>query len=398
MSRLPKGCTNVGGSLASAMQKCRSEMISHMHSYGYQTFWPSALQLFESAWEHLPLSLRKRLITLNTPFGEPCCLRADITLAAVSYLASHFSPEERPLRLCYADRIYKTPVRPDIYLEGFQIGAELLGWEGEGADVELIFLLLQSMDMLGLEDSFLVLGDVTFLQQLLSEIDRKTGQSLLSALEKGSYAEYFSILKSGRVDTYHAHRLNKIPSLKGGLDVLEEAEALLTGKNSLDSLKKILSSLEELGYGNRLKVDLSLIRELNYYSGPIFDVYISRHGRSLGGGGRYDGLLSSYGILGQAIGFALDLELIASFSKYTLTVPSIMVWSGGLSPSRVFSEAEPIRQRGMALEISWNPNMDDSIHLARMRNLEWWVDLSEHTVMELKTGTISVLEEWAGKI
>ena len=52
----------------------------------------------------------------------------------------------------------------------------------------------------------------------------------------------------------------------------------------------------------------------------------------------------------------------------------------------------------MALEISWNPNMDDSIHLARMRNLEWWVDLSEHTVMELKTGTISVLEEWAGKI
>ncbi|MBN1332214.1 MAG: ATP phosphoribosyltransferase regulatory subunit [Synergistales bacterium] len=398
MSRLPKGCTNVGGSLASAMQKCRTDMISKMHSYGYQTFWPSALQLFESAWEHLPFSLRKRLITLNTPFGEPCCLRADITLAAVSFLASHFSPEERPLRLCYADRIYKTPVRPDIYLEGFQIGAELLGWEGEGADVELIFLLLQSMDMLGLEDSFLVLGDMTFIQQLLSEIDRRTGQSLLTALEKGSYAEYDSMLKSGRVDTYHAQRLSEIPSLKGDLTILKEAERLLPENKSLASLKKILSSLEDLGYANRLKVDLSLIRELNYYSGPIFDVYISRHGRSLGGGGRYDGLLSSYGILGQATGFALDLELIASFSKYTLTVPSIMVWSGGLSPSKVFSMTEMIRQKGTPLEISWNPNRDDSIHLARMRNLKWWVDLSESAVMELGSGEMTILGEWIGGI
>jgi len=394
MSRLPRGCTNVGGHLASSMQRCRSEMISLMHSYGYQTFWPSALQLLETAWDRLPSSLRKRLITLNTPFAEPCCLRADITLAAVSYLSSHFSPEERPLRLCYADRIYKTPVRPDTYLEGFQVGAELLGWEGDGADTELIFLLLQSMDMVGVEDSFLVLGDVTFLQDLLFDIDKEIAKALVSALEKGSYAEYYSLLKLGRINTAQAEKLSRVPSLKGNMEILDEAERLLDDRGSLRSLRKILSSLAEMGFKDRIKVDLSLVRELNYYSGPIFDIYTRRHGRSLGGGGRYDGLLSGYGILGQAIGFAIDLELIASFSKYTEVEPSVMIWAGGLSTGDVIAQAEEIRVKGHSIEISWTPSREDSIHLAKMRGLTFWIELPESKVIDMNTGLATNLAKW----
>ena len=65
----------------------------------------------------------------NAPFGEPCCMRADITVSALSYMALHHTPEEFPLRLCYAERVFSVPRPPKENLEDTQVGAELLGWK-----------------------------------------------------------------------------------------------------------------------------------------------------------------------------------------------------------------------------------------------------------------------------
>ena len=233
MSRLPKGCTNVGGNIASAMEKCRELFISSFGAFGYKPFWPSALQLLETAWDRLPESIRTRLMTISTPFGEPCCLRADITLAAVAYLSAHHSPEERPLRLCYSDRVYKTPQRPETYLESFQIGAELLGWEGEGADIEVLNLLLKTMDKMGLDDTHLVLGDVKIVQKAMEPIPSQLAQQLISSLEKGSYSTYFKILEKSSVPQSILPFLKALPDLKGDSQVLARTEILLGSNDCL---------------------------------------------------------------------------------------------------------------------------------------------------------------------
>jgi len=69
MNRLPRGCTNVGGGLASAMEDCRRIFLSLFEAWGYSPFLPSALQLLESSWEKLPPSFRSRLVAVNTPYG-----------------------------------------------------------------------------------------------------------------------------------------------------------------------------------------------------------------------------------------------------------------------------------------------------------------------------------------
>lgn len=397
MSRLPKGCTNVGGNIALAMEKTRRMFISSFNAYGYRPFWPSALQLLETAWERLPDTIRSRLLTLSTPSGEPCCLRADITLAAVAYLSAHYSPEERPLRLCYSDRVYKIPQRQGTNLETFQIGAELLGWEGEGADVEILSLLLMTMDKLGLDDTTIVIGDVKVVQHAMNEVPSPVASMLVSSLEKGSYSDYFRILEETSVPESVAPFLHALPGLKGNEEVLEKGKALLKDDARFRSLEEIQKSMEDLGYSKRVCFDLALARELNYYSGPIFDIYSSRSGKPLGGGGRYDGLLYKYGIFGQAIGFALDLETVASLSDFKETRHStIMVWPGTLTPAETIEQAEKLISAHLEVEISWSSSGVESIQLARMRGIKWWVDLSQGMVINTETDERTPVATWAG--
>jgi ATP phosphoribosyltransferase regulatory subunit len=155
--------------------------------------------------------------------------------------------------------------------------------------------------------------------------------------------------------------------------------------------------MEELGYSERICFDLALARELNYYSGPIFDIYSSRSGKPLGGGGRYDGLLYKYGIFGQAIGFALDLETVASLSGFKEARPSsIMVWPGNLSPAETIDQADKLVSAHLEVEISWSSSGAESIQLARMRGIKWWIDLSQGLVINTGTDERSTLAAWVG--
>jgi len=75
----------------------------------------------------------------------------------------------------------------------------------------------------------------------------------------------------------------ELPWLKGNFEVLYRAASLLgeTGE-ALKPLKSIYSELTKMGYGDFIVIDLSLVRELDYYSGPIFDAYFEDSGVVLG--------------------------------------------------------------------------------------------------------------------
>jgi len=392
MRRLPAGCRSTGGRMAIAMERCRHRFISLFNRHGYRLFWSSGLQLLETSWDLLPRTIRESLLVLTSPMGEPCCLRSDITLAAVNYLANHYSPQERPLRMCYADRLYRNPA-PGGDLEKFQIGAELLGWEGEGADVEILSLLLEGLDSLGLIDGKLVLSDVTLVDNAMEKLDEELKSDLLKALQEGSYRTYFKLLSGCR--SKENRLLEALPELKGGPEVLDEARKL-TGAESLRSLDNISEILGRMGKSDRIAFDLGSIRELDYYSGPVFDVYSPESGKSLGGGGRYDGLLGSYGLSGQAIGFGLDLEELARHSIYRNPEPIVAIKGGGSQPDMVLSRCSAFHDAGLTTEITWSHDGNSGMARAKAKGYSWWYDPENDTVTDISRegGNTASLEVW----
>ncbi len=373
MSRIPQGCQTLGGFRAEGVNRCRESFFATFSSRGYMSFLPSGLQLLESVWEKYPPSFRNRLVPLNSPYAEPSVLMGDPTLAALAYMSAHHAPHERPLRLCYAQMVYRRGESPEDPFESYQVGAELLGWNGHGAEVEMLSLIMESFENLAIPLPTIVLGDVRILKHLCTALSREEEARVLAALSSASYSEYYGVVEYLSPKNGTASFLQALPHLKGGEEVLEKARNLCP-ELPLEDLQDIVTSLKDMGYRKNLRLDLSLFREIGYYSGPVFDLYLSREGRSLGGGGRYDGLLSQYGILGQALGFNLDLERMARSIPQASRRETIMVWGGQVSPPKALEYARKMAALGKKAEMSWHENSEASRELARIRGYCWWLD------------------------
>ena len=393
MNKNPKGCSNIGGPAAAKLEYCRNKALKIFSAYGYRPFSPSEFQLIEDVWDKLSKSRARRLIALNSPFGEPCVLRGDLTLSAVAYLSSHYDDNERPLRLCYADRVFSAPVPPRNNLEENQVGIELIGWEGSGTDAEVISLLLRTLDELSIERSTVVIGDMSVVTKLFEGIPQDRAEQLIGALQEGTYTTYSRILDDTETDERQRKLLKALPSLKGDCSVISEAMLMMDDPSVLMPLKKLCDSLCKLGYSNRIRIDLGFIRDLGYYSGPIFNAYSSVTASLLGGGGRYDGLLTKVGMDGEASGFALNIKELAEHCTDGSPSPKIMLWCGCSDPAEGLRYADGLYKKGISFELSWTADREGSMKTAGLRKYRFWADLSSKKATDLMTGQVFDLAE-----
>lgn len=386
MNKNPKGCSNIGGGAAARLEYCRDRALELFSLYGYRSFSPAGFQLIEDVWNKLAPGRARRLIAVTTPFGEPCVLRADITLSAVSYLNSHYKESERPLRLCYADRIYSAPSPPRMNLEENQVGVEVLGWEGAGVEAEVVALLFRTLDALSIENSAVVLGDTSIISKIFEELPGEKAEQLTEALQSSSYKNYREILETMELADKKRELLEALPQLKGGVSLLSEAMKLVADPSLILPLKGLCDTLSKLGYEDRLRVDLGFIRDLGYYTGSVFNAYSTSDGVLLGGGGRYDGLLSKIGIEGQGAGFAFNLKELADHCQGRIQAPSVMLWSGGSCHSDALRYADGLAKKNISFELSWQNERGESLRIARQRGYRWWIDYADKKVVSIGDG------------
>ncbi|MBA3300695.1 MAG: ATP phosphoribosyltransferase regulatory subunit, partial [Thermoleophilaceae bacterium] len=102
--------------------------------------------------------------------------------------------------------------------------------------------------------------------------------------------------------------LTRLPTLRGGPDVLGRVDGPVS--QAVERLRGLHELLEERGVGDRVIFDLGLIRDLGYYTGPVWEVYDPAVGFRLGGGGRYDEMIGRFGRDLPACGTALDVDRV----------------------------------------------------------------------------------------
>jgi ATP phosphoribosyltransferase regulatory subunit len=98
---------------------------------------------------------------------------------------------------------------------------------------------------------------------------------------------------------------------RGGRDGIAAARnvcATAESQAALDRLESLLMRAAALGYGERVSIDFALLRDLDYYTGFIFEGYLPEIGFPLCGGGRYDSLLPKFGYAVPAVGWSAGVE------------------------------------------------------------------------------------------
>jgi ATP phosphoribosyltransferase regulatory subunit len=174
-------------------------------------------------------------------------------------------------------------------------------------------VLDRCLEGVGVSGVVIAVGDATLWPGLLDAEDVEPAQvdlalDRLAAGDLVGLEKQLDVIGTGPV----SGDLVSLARTRGGSEVLETL-AERGGSAGAETSWRLLGlerALKERGMSASLVFDLGMARDPGYYTGEVFEVYAEGYGRSLGGGGRYDGLMGSLGTPMPAAGFSVGLERI----------------------------------------------------------------------------------------
>ncbi|WP_354702049.1 ATP phosphoribosyltransferase regulatory subunit [Paraconexibacter sp. AEG42_29] len=273
------------------------------HEHGYGEVWTPAIE-FESVVGRM--DGQNGGYRLFDDHGSVLRLRSDLTVPIARVAATRYAGVEPPLRFCSFAHVYRgvKPGRGQMR-ETLQAGVELIGAPGAGGTSEVLSVLCQALDAAGLREYRIGIGDAGLYPALLAEVgvDAERATRILDALVRRDLVRLGVEVHQAGLDAATTELLTTVPLLRGGAGVLDTVpERVATGR-----LRAVHAAVAP-AVAERLIFDLGLIRDLDYYTGAVFEVYDPAAGMPLGGGGRYDDLVGQFGRDLPAVGFSIDLN------------------------------------------------------------------------------------------
>ena len=328
------------------LESLRRSILDLYQAHGFFYVIPPMLEYIESLnsnGQDMDLDTFKVVDQLS---GRLMGVRADIT-PQVARIDAHLIHNEEVTRLSYAGSVLRT--KPASFLqsrEPFQIGAELYGFKGIEADLEIQTLLIKTLNTIGIKTPVFDFNHLDIFTSLIasSNIERDLLDRLYEAMQKKDQSEVKSLTQS--LDKKNREALIALVSLYGDVNILKEADKVLPQdkaiKNALQFLNQIDKALKE--YEIKISYDLSDIRGYQYHNGLVFSVYADQCYSPIALGGRYDNIGASFGRKRPATGFTMDLKNIVTLFPNGKKAKAILAPQG--NDAGLQKAIETLRQQG----------------------------------------------------
>ena len=300
-------------------------------------------------------------------------LRYDLTVPFARYVVQHQNEINFPFKRYQIQPVWRAD-RPQKgrFREFYQCDADVVGSKSLWQEVELIQLYDRAFDALGLKGVTVQLNN----RKILSGIAEVIGAAdqlidftvALDKLDKIGRDKVEQEMRQKGISDQAIERL--APLFKNYTDTQEQLEALssllansIEGQLGISELRFVLEALESLPLKSALvKINLTLARGLNYYTGAIFEVSAPKEINlgSIGGGGRYDDLTGIFGlkdVSGIGISFGLDriymvLEELNLFPEHVVVSTRVLFLNFGDKEALYATKAvSALRDSGIAAEL-----------------------------------------------
>jgi len=297
---------------AARIENLRRTVLDQFRARGFEFVMPPMLEYLESLLTGAGQDLQLRTFKLVDQLsGRTMGVRADITPQAAR-IDAHLLNHQGVTRLCYCGSVLHTlPASVSAGREPVQVGAELYGYAGIEADLDIIRLMAAAFAAIKLPISRIDLSHVAIFRALaeaagLPPEAENAVLGLLQAKDVPGLTEACAAVASP-----YREALLALPQLYGGAEVIERAAALLPQLPSivsaLEGLRHIFAAAPELPFS----VDLSDLRGYHYHNGVVFAAYCPGYPAAIALGGRYDGAGRTFGRARPATGFSMDLREVA---------------------------------------------------------------------------------------
>ncbi len=306
---LPDGIEELLPGRAARVEQLRRSLLDLHQRWGYQLVIPPLVEFTESLLIGLGADIDMLTFRITDQLsGRGMGIRADIT-PQVARIDAHSLADDGVSRFCYAGSVLHT--RSTTLLGSrspIKLGAELYGDASLQADIEVISLMLETLQAAGIENLTLDLGHVGLCRGLLarSGLDEDQQAAVYDALQRKSLPDLDSLLS----DDPLAEPLKMLAGLHGGLEVLDKLPADIEDGGVIDTLREVAGAIAQRYPAVELYFDLAELRGYQYHTGLVFAAYVPGQGQALANGGRYDDVGEVFGRPRPATGFSTDLKTL----------------------------------------------------------------------------------------
>ncbi|MEP6876687.1 MAG: ATP phosphoribosyltransferase regulatory subunit [Burkholderiales bacterium] len=314
---LPEHIADVLPAQARHIEELRRGLIDVARGYGCELVMPPLLEHIESLLTGASHSLDLKTFKLVDQLsGRTLGVRADST-PQVARIDAHLLNRVGVTRLCYCGPVlHALPMGLHATREPMQFGVEIYGHAGLEADLEVQDLALDCLRAAGLTNITLDLGDARIVRGVLAGVmvDAEQLGAVYAALAAKDAATLRELSRGFPIEARHA--LLALLRLYGGAEVIEAARRELPARPlvqaALDDLEWLARRVGQSHAEVKVGFDLADIGANDYYTGVRFAAFGGGSPDALARGGRYDEFGAVFGRSRPAVGFGLDLKVLAA--------------------------------------------------------------------------------------
>lgn len=366
-ARVPRGFVDRTSAELHAAEKMTSVIRGVYELYGFEAVETPIFEYTDALGKFLPDQDRPNagVFSIQDDDEQWMSLRYDLTAPLARYFSENFETLPKPYRSYRAGWVFRNEKPgPGRFRQFMQFDADTVGSPTVAADAEICMMAADTMEQLGIDrgDYVVRVNNRKILDGVLELIgligDEYTDKRLtvlraIDKLDKFGVEGVKLLLGKGRLD--ESGDFTKGAELSD--DAIEKVIAFISagganssvtlnnlsrvvngserGTEGVNELQEMLALFNAAGYAERVKIDPSVVRGLEYYTGPVFEVellfdVVNEDGQkvvfgSVGGGGRYDGLVSRFRdepvpATGFSIGVSRLMTALKNLGKLDLSV------------------------------------------------------------------------------
>ncbi|NNU15360.1 histidine--tRNA ligase [Parvularcula sp. ZS-1/3] len=358
-------------------------------SYGFAQLATPAFEYTDALGKFLPDVDRPNagVFSLQDDDDQWLSLRYDLTAPLARYVAENMDALPRPYRRYAVGTVWRNEKPgPGRFREFTQIDADACFAPAPHADAEIIMMFVDALSAAGVDDKDVEIrlssrkvmtglleiigldpqdqGQAGTVLRAMDKYDRLGADGVALLLGEGRKDESGDYTEGAKLETAQIDTVLRF--MEGG-DMAEALSANAVGAEGTEELTQIISTLTELGYSDRVKLDPSVIRGLDYYTGPVFEAELTfdvenEKGQtvqfgSVGSGGRYDGLIARFKgqevpSVGCSVGVSRLLTALKSKAALDEALGPVVVLALDTSEMpRYHRMAQALRKEGIAAEV-----------------------------------------------
>jgi histidyl-tRNA synthetase len=334
-ARLPRGLRDRGAAELAAERGMLETIRKVYESYGFEPLETPAFEYTDALGKFLPDVDRPNegVFSLKDDDEQWLSLRYDLTAPLARHVAENFQHLAKPFRRYQMGSVWRNEKPgPGRFREFTQFDADTVGSASPAADAELLMMLADTLEAIGLSGQYIVkLNNRKLLDGVLEaagidaadklrrgivlraidKLDRLGVEGVSALLGAGRKDESGDFTKGAGLSAEQAHRILAFvaPDATDEDAHLRQIGTLIgastAGAAGLSELEQIVGLLQAAGYGpDRIQFDTGVVRGLDYYTGAVFEAQLAfpvtnEKGDtvvfgSVAGGGRYDDLVARF--------------------------------------------------------------------------------------------------------